>query len=180
MKYFPIHLFVLCTSFSFQFPITALREIRILQLLRHDNVVHLYEICRTKPTQYNRWIAERQLHIVCSINMCVCHSCITWFCVIFCTVVKNRATFCFGMYVDFAKLSSNTSLRMTLDTDSWSLINCTILLKTDVHQIRLWNPTSVVNPQMHQFLCEISESVFQENTIQNGVSVSLISWGCAH
>nr|CAB3229488.1 cyclin-dependent kinase 9 [Phallusia mammillata] len=36
------------------FPITALREIKILQLLRHDNVVDLIEICRTKPTQYNR------------------------------------------------------------------------------------------------------------------------------
>ena len=36
------------------FPITALREIRILQLLRHENVVRLYEICRSKPTPYNR------------------------------------------------------------------------------------------------------------------------------
>ena len=32
----------------FQFPITALREIKILQLLTHDNVVQLIEICRTK------------------------------------------------------------------------------------------------------------------------------------
>ncbi|KAG8228573.1 hypothetical protein J437_LFUL008652 [Ladona fulva] len=30
------------------FPITALREIRILQLLKHENVVNLLEICRTK------------------------------------------------------------------------------------------------------------------------------------
>ena len=30
------------------FPITALREIRILQLLRHENIVNLIEICRTK------------------------------------------------------------------------------------------------------------------------------------
>ncbi|CAG2110774.1 unnamed protein product [Medioppia subpectinata] len=30
------------------FPITALREIKILQLLKHDNVVPLYEICRTQ------------------------------------------------------------------------------------------------------------------------------------
>uniref|UniRef100_A0A1B6MLL6 Protein kinase domain-containing protein n=1 Tax=Graphocephala atropunctata TaxID=36148 RepID=A0A1B6MLL6_9HEMI len=30
------------------FPITALREIRILQLLKHENVVNLIEICRTK------------------------------------------------------------------------------------------------------------------------------------
>uniref|UniRef100_H2Z0W3 Protein kinase domain-containing protein n=1 Tax=Ciona savignyi TaxID=51511 RepID=H2Z0W3_CIOSA len=36
------------------FPITALREIKILQLLKHDNIVDLIEICRTKPTQYNR------------------------------------------------------------------------------------------------------------------------------
>lgn len=31
-----------------QFPITALREIKILQLLKHENVVNLIEICRTK------------------------------------------------------------------------------------------------------------------------------------
>ncbi|XP_071480845.1 cyclin-dependent kinase 9-like [Diadema antillarum] len=37
------------------FPITALREIKILQLLRHDNVVPLLEICRTKATAYNRY-----------------------------------------------------------------------------------------------------------------------------
>lgn len=33
---------------SFQFPITALREIKILQLLNHENVVNLIEICRGK------------------------------------------------------------------------------------------------------------------------------------
>ncbi|KAI5701034.1 hypothetical protein M8J75_005441 [Diaphorina citri] len=37
------------------FPITALREIKILQLLKHENVVHLIEICRTKANQYNRY-----------------------------------------------------------------------------------------------------------------------------
>lgn len=37
------------------FPITALREIKILQLLRHDNVVNLQEICRSKATPYNRY-----------------------------------------------------------------------------------------------------------------------------
>jgi cyclin-dependent kinase 9 len=37
------------------FPITALREIRILQLLKHENVVNLIEICRTKATQNNRF-----------------------------------------------------------------------------------------------------------------------------
>lgn len=36
-----------------QFPITALREIRILQLLKHENVVNLIEICRTKATVHN-------------------------------------------------------------------------------------------------------------------------------
>lgn len=34
--------------FPTQFPITALREIKILQLLKHENVVNLIEICRTK------------------------------------------------------------------------------------------------------------------------------------
>lgn len=34
--------------FCLQFPITALREIRILQLLKHENVVNLIEICRTR------------------------------------------------------------------------------------------------------------------------------------
>lgn len=37
----------LCLSLT-QFPITALREIKILQLLKHENVVNLIEICRTK------------------------------------------------------------------------------------------------------------------------------------
>lgn len=41
--------------FVFQFPITALREIRILQLLKHENVVNLIEICRTKVTQLNKF-----------------------------------------------------------------------------------------------------------------------------
>ncbi|XP_064395856.1 cyclin-dependent kinase 9-like isoform X1 [Halichondria panicea] len=36
------------------FPMTALREIRILQLLDHENIVSLIEICRTKATPYNR------------------------------------------------------------------------------------------------------------------------------
>lgn len=40
---------------SFQFPITALREIRILQLLKHENVVNLIEICRTKATEHNKY-----------------------------------------------------------------------------------------------------------------------------
>ena len=36
------------------FPITALREIKILKLLQHENIVQLIEICRTKPTNFNR------------------------------------------------------------------------------------------------------------------------------
>ncbi|GFQ82392.1 cyclin-dependent kinase 9 [Trichonephila clavata] len=36
------------------FPITALREIKILQLLKHENVVNLIEICRTKASAFNR------------------------------------------------------------------------------------------------------------------------------
>jgi len=36
------------------FPITSLREIRILKLLNHENIVNLIEICRTKVTPYNQ------------------------------------------------------------------------------------------------------------------------------
>jgi len=36
------------------FPITALREIKILKLLQHENIVNLIEICRTKATSFNR------------------------------------------------------------------------------------------------------------------------------
>lgn len=32
-----------------------MREIRILQLLKHENVVNLIEICRTKASQNNRY-----------------------------------------------------------------------------------------------------------------------------
>lgn len=45
----------ICSYFIFQFPITALREIRILQLLKHENVINLIEICRTKATANNRY-----------------------------------------------------------------------------------------------------------------------------
>ncbi|XP_046328358.1 cyclin-dependent kinase 9-like [Haliotis cracherodii] len=37
------------------FPITAIREIKILQLLKNENVVSLIEICRTKVSPYNRF-----------------------------------------------------------------------------------------------------------------------------
>jgi len=36
------------------FPITALREIKILQALHHENVVDLIEVCRSTPTNLNR------------------------------------------------------------------------------------------------------------------------------
>jgi len=42
------------------FPITALREIRILQLLKHDNVVNLLEICQTRGN-YNLIITKNFL-----------------------------------------------------------------------------------------------------------------------
>lgn len=42
-------------NFPVQFPITALREIRILQLLKHENIVNLIEISRTKVTQQNKF-----------------------------------------------------------------------------------------------------------------------------
>lgn len=35
------------------FPITALREIKILQLLKHENVINLIEICRTSSNAPN-------------------------------------------------------------------------------------------------------------------------------
>ncbi|KAG8039547.1 hypothetical protein G9C98_008190 [Cotesia typhae] len=37
------------------FPITALREIKILQLLKHENVVHLIEICRSQAFSNDRY-----------------------------------------------------------------------------------------------------------------------------
>eukprot|EP00731_Ephydatia_muelleri_P023987 Em0016g258a len=36
------------------FPMTALREIRVLQHLKHDNIVNLMRSCRSKATPYNR------------------------------------------------------------------------------------------------------------------------------
>ncbi|KAH0546887.1 P-TEFb-associated cyclin-dependent protein kinase Cdk9 [Cotesia glomerata] len=40
------------------FPITALRKIKILKLLKHENVVNLIEICRTPATQNNRYYSS--------------------------------------------------------------------------------------------------------------------------
>ncbi|XP_065344640.1 cyclin-dependent kinase 9-like [Cloeon dipterum] len=38
------------------YPITALRELKILQNLKHENVVELIEVCRTKPSRENKYI----------------------------------------------------------------------------------------------------------------------------
>ncbi|KAF9412206.1 hypothetical protein HW555_009229 [Spodoptera exigua] len=40
------------------FPITALREIKILQQLEHENVVKLLEVCGTRPSATNKYRAE--------------------------------------------------------------------------------------------------------------------------
>ncbi|XP_033121938.1 cyclin-dependent kinase 9-like [Anneissia japonica] len=40
------------------FPITALREIKILQQLRHENITHLIEICRAKGTPNDHFITS--------------------------------------------------------------------------------------------------------------------------
>ncbi|PVD22424.1 hypothetical protein C0Q70_18236 [Pomacea canaliculata] len=45
------------------FPITALREIKILQQLHHENIVHLIEICRTRAGPYNRY--KSTFYLVC-------------------------------------------------------------------------------------------------------------------
>ena len=36
------------------FPITALREIKILQLLEHENIVNLIEICTSRSEPWNK------------------------------------------------------------------------------------------------------------------------------
>lgn len=38
------------------FPMTALREIRILQLLKHENVMELIEICRSRSMYATRLV----------------------------------------------------------------------------------------------------------------------------
>nr|AGH55868.1 Cyclin dependent kinase 9 [Brachionus manjavacas] len=40
------------------FPITALREIKILQVLKHENIVRLIEICTTKASAENKFKSE--------------------------------------------------------------------------------------------------------------------------
>ena len=42
----------------FQFPITALREIKILQVLQHENIVRLIEICTSKATAANKFKSQ--------------------------------------------------------------------------------------------------------------------------
>lgn len=46
------------------FPITALREIKILQALKNENIVNLLEICRAKPTPYNRSNNKMTVYLV--------------------------------------------------------------------------------------------------------------------
>ena len=45
---------VLFTVLIVQFPMTSLREIRILQLLNHENIMPLVEICRAKGMSDHR------------------------------------------------------------------------------------------------------------------------------
>ena len=45
---FPITALRFFSNIFFLFKATIFREIRILQLLRHENIVNLIEICRTK------------------------------------------------------------------------------------------------------------------------------------
>jgi serine/threonine protein kinase len=40
------------------FPITAIREIKLLQLLDHQNVIQLKEIVMTKPSPSNRYVGS--------------------------------------------------------------------------------------------------------------------------
>ncbi|XP_060010266.1 cyclin-dependent kinase 9 isoform X1 [Lagenorhynchus albirostris] len=51
------------------FPITALREIKILQLLKHENVVNLIEICRTKEQVPPRGLPQYPAQRRCSENI---------------------------------------------------------------------------------------------------------------
>ena len=39
---------------SLQFPITAIREIKILKILNHKNIVRLHEIVTSEPSEYNQ------------------------------------------------------------------------------------------------------------------------------
>lgn len=51
-----------------QFPMTALREIRILQLLNHDNVTDLVEVCRSKGE------SPSLLRVTCAMTSDLCCS----------------------------------------------------------------------------------------------------------
>lgn len=53
---------------------TALREIRILQLLNHENVANLIEICRSKGSTNNDCTLNSDVIIsfLCCVCVCVC------------------------------------------------------------------------------------------------------------
>ena len=56
-----------------QFPMTALREIRILQLLNHENVIDLVEVCRSKGEWWSSRVCESHkvgVHVI--LASCVC------------------------------------------------------------------------------------------------------------
>ena len=40
------------------FPITAMREIRSLKKLRHDNIIHLIEVCKGRPLTKGKCMFE--------------------------------------------------------------------------------------------------------------------------
>jgi len=40
------------------FPVTALREIQALELLRHPNIIHLQEVVTSKPSDHNRMLGD--------------------------------------------------------------------------------------------------------------------------
>ena len=48
-------------QFSEGFPITAIREIKLLQQLDHPHVISLKELVMTKPTEHNRFIGNTYL-----------------------------------------------------------------------------------------------------------------------
>jgi cyclin-dependent kinase 9 len=47
------------------FPITALREIKILQELRHDNIVRLIEVCRSSSKEYGFFFLDFIIKYLC-------------------------------------------------------------------------------------------------------------------
>jgi cyclin-dependent kinase 9 len=50
-------------------PIDALREIKILQQVKHDNVVNLIEICRMRDTEYNAYLSTYLVLEFCDYDL---------------------------------------------------------------------------------------------------------------